>query len=63
MPGVTQVQAHDVTLTETSIVFHADGSFSVDLRYDVDAHLIQVRPEHLTDADLQKLQAMPPSHS
>lgn len=52
-------RAHDVNLTEVEATFRADGSYEVRMRYDVDAYLIGVRPEHVTEADLKALRAMP----
>lgn len=55
------VRAHDVNLTEVEATFLADGTYEVRMRYDVDAYLIGVRPEHITEADLKALREMPPA--
>lgn len=51
--------AHDVDLTRVRVTLREDRSYQVDVFYDVNAHLINVRPEHLTEADLDALRALP----
>jgi len=52
--------AHDVALTRVRACFDPPGRFQVDLIYDVDAFILGLRPEHLTDDDLESLRAMSP---
>lgn len=53
-------RAHDVNLTEVEVTFRDDGTYEARMRYDVDAYLIGVRPEHITEADLKALRALTP---
>lgn len=59
--GCSVAWAHDVNLTEVEVTFRADGTYEVRMRYDVDAYLIGVRPEHITESDLKALREMPPA--
>lgn len=59
--GCSVAWAHDVNLTEVEVTFRAGGTYEVRMRYDVDAYLIGVRPEHITESDLKALRAMPPA--